>query len=72
MGTVSVEDNIKQLEENIKQLVSQRNDITSEILRMEGAHRVFMDMKKAGITNIEANDPINSQEVIDVQGGKSE
>jgi hypothetical protein len=71
MGTVSVDENIKQIEETIKQLAAQRNEISNEILRAEGAYRVFADMKKAGITTIEANDTINSQEVIDVQVGET-
>ena len=71
MGTVSVDENIKHIEETIKQLTAQRNEISSEILRAEGAYRVFLDMKKAGITTIEANDPINSQEIIDVQVGET-
>jgi hypothetical protein len=69
MPSISVEENIKGLEENLKRLVIQRNDISSEILRMEGALQVFNDMKKNGVTNIEINDPINSEEVIDVRGG---
>lgn len=69
MPSISVEENIKGLEENLKRLAIQRNDISSEILRMEGALRVFNDMKNNGVTNIEINDPINSEEVIDVQGG---
>lgn len=69
MPSISVEDNIKGLEENLKKLIIQRNDISSEILRMEGALQVFNDIKKNGVTNIEINDPINSEEVIDVRGG---
>ena len=62
---ISVEDNIKACEENINKLIAQRNDITNELLRLDGALRVFMDMKKAGVTNIETPDPLKSTEVID-------
>ena len=71
MPAISVEENIKGIEENLKKLLIQRNDISSEILRMEGALQVFNDIKKNGVTSIEINDPINSEEVIDViEGGK--
>lgn len=71
MPSISVAENIKGLEESLKKLLVQRNDISSEILRMEGALQVFNDLKKNGVTNIEINDPINSEEVIDVvEGGK--
>ena len=62
---ISVEDNIKACEENINKLITQRNDITNELLRLDGALRVFVDMKKAGVTNIETQDPLKSTEVID-------
>jgi hypothetical protein len=65
MPSISIEDNIKDIEENIKKLIGQQNDIAKVVLRLEGALQVFNDMKKTGVTTIEVNDPINSEEVID-------
>ena len=64
---ISIENNIKIHEDNINKLIDQRNDINNEILRMEGSLRVFVEMKKAGITVIEMPDPLKSTEVIDEQ-----
>ena len=63
---ISVNENIKACKDNINQLMNQRNDITSEILRVEGALRVFMDMEKAGVTEIPVSkNPLETTEVID-------
>jgi hypothetical protein len=63
---ISVNENIKACKDNINQLMNQRNDITSEILRIEGALRVFMDMEKAGVTEIPVSkNPLETTEVID-------
>jgi len=63
---ISVNENIKACKDNINQLMNQRNDITSEILRVEGALRVFTDMEKAGVTEIPVSkNPLETTEVID-------
>ena len=64
---ISIEENIKSHEDNINKLIAQRNEITNEILRLDGALRVFTEMKKAGINVIETPDPLKSTEVIDEQ-----
>jgi len=64
---ISVKENIKACRDNMNQLVNQRNDISNEILRIEGALRVFLDMEKAGITDIPIKkNPLETSEVIDV------
>ena len=63
---ISVKENIKACRDNINQLMNQRNDITSEILRVEGALRVFVDMEKAGVSEISVTkNPLETSEVID-------
>ena len=63
---ISVQENIKACKNNINQLTNQRNEITNEILRAEGALRVFRDMEKAGIDQIPiSKNPLETSEVID-------
>ena len=63
---ISVQENIKVCRDNINQLANQRNEITNEILRIEGALRVFRDMEKAGIDQIPiSKNPLETSEVID-------
>lgn len=63
---ISVQENIKACRNNINQLTNQRNEITNEILRVEGALRVFRDMEKAGIDQIPiSKNPLETSEVID-------
>ena len=63
---ISVQENIKACRDNINQLTNQRNEITNEILRAEGALRVFRDMEKAGIDQIPiSKNPLETSEVID-------
>lgn len=73
---ISVQENIKACRDNINQLTNQRNEITNEILRVEGALRVFRDMEKAGIEQIQiSKNPLETSEVIDevdVQASGSE
>lgn len=73
---ISVQENIKACKNNINQLTNQRNEITNEILRAEGALRVFRDMEKAGIDQIPiSKNPLETSEVIDevdVQASGSE
>ena len=73
---ISVQENIKACKNNITQLNNQRNEITSQILRAEGALRVFMDMEKAGVEKIQlSKNPLETSEVIDgvdVQASGSE
>lgn len=73
---ISVQENIKACRDNINQLTNQRNEITNEILRVEGALRVFRDMEKAGIDQIPiSKNPLETSEVIDevdVQASGSE
>jgi len=73
---ISVQENIKACRDNINQLTNQRNEITNEILRAEGALRVFRDMEKAGIEQIPiSKNPLETSEVIDgvdVQASGSE
>lgn len=73
---ISVQENIKACRDNINQLTNQRNEITNEILRVEGALRVFRDMEKAGIEQIPiSKNPLETSEVIDevdVQASGSE
>jgi hypothetical protein len=73
---ISVKQNIKIFRSNINDLINQRNEITNEILRLEGALRVMTDMEKAGVTEIQVpKNPLETTEVIDaedVQAGGSE
>ena len=73
---ISVKENIKACRDNMNQLVNQRNDISNEILRVEGALRVFLDMEKAGVNEIPlTKNPLETSEVIDavdVQASGSE
>ena len=73
---ISVQENIKACRDNINQLTNQRNEITNEILRVEGSLRVFRDMEKAGIDQIPiSKNPLETTEVIDevdVQASGSE
>ena len=73
---ISVKENIKACRDNMNQLMNQRNDIASEILRVEGALRVFLDMEKAGVSEIPVTkNPLETSEVIDavdVQASGSE
>jgi len=63
---ISVKENIKACKAIIDQLKNQRNDITNEILRLEGSLRVFTDMEKAGVTEIPVSkNPLETTEVID-------
>jgi len=63
---ISVQENIKACRDNINQLTNQRNEITNEILRVEGSLRVFRDMEKAGIDQIPiSKNPLETTEVID-------
>ena len=63
---ISVKENIKACKAIIDQLMNQRNDITNEILRLEGSLRVFTDMEKAGVTEIPVyKNPLETTEVID-------
>jgi hypothetical protein len=73
---ISVQANIKACKENMNQLIAQRNEINNEILRLEGALRVFVDLEKTGVSDIPYNkNPLETTEVIDavdVQAGGSE
>ena len=73
---ISVQENIKACKNNITQLNNQRNEITNQILRAEGALRVFTDMEKAGVEKIQlSKNPLETSEVIDgvdVQASGSE
>ena len=73
---ISVKQNIYTFKNNINELVSQRNEITNEILRLEGSLRVMVDMDRAGVAEIPIpKNPLETTEVIDtedVQTGGSE
>lgn len=73
---ISVKQNIYTFKNNINELVSQRNEITNEILRLEGSLRVMVDMERAGVMEIPIpKNPLETTEVIDtqdVQAGGSE
>ena len=57
---ISIDDNIKMCQTNLQKLAEQRNDITSEMLRIEGSIRTLMDMKKLGVSIIETNEVLAS------------
>jgi len=46
MPTLSVDENINRLQNSIEQM-------TQEIFRMQGMIKIFMDLKTAGVNNIE-------------------
>lgn len=63
---ISVKNNIEIFKKKINDLVVQRNEISNEILRVEGAIRVLMDMEKAGVSEISINkNPLETSEVIE-------
>ena len=43
------------VEENIKQTIRQIENMTREILRLEGTLRVFQQLKDAGVDEIDVN-----------------
>ena len=57
---ISIDENIKMCQTNLQKLAEQRNDITSEMLRIEGSIRTLMDMKKLGVSIIETNEVLAS------------
>lgn len=57
---ISIDENIKMCQTNLQKLNEQRNDITSEMLRIEGSIRTLMDMKKMGVSIIETNEVLAS------------
>lgn len=59
---ISIDENIKMCQTNLQKLAEQRNDITGEMLRLEGSIRTLMDMKKLGVSIIETT------EVLDING----
>jgi hypothetical protein len=63
---ISVKHNISIFKKNITDLNIQRNEITNEIMRLEGSLRVMVDMEKAGIVDIPIpKNPLETTEVID-------
>jgi hypothetical protein len=63
---ISVKQNIETFKKNINDLATQRNEITNEILRLEGGLRVLVDMDKAGVVDIPVTkNPLETNEVID-------
>jgi hypothetical protein len=54
---ISVEENIKVLNEQLEQLYINKKNIENQILRMEGSRLVFEDFLKIGVTII----PMNNQ-----------
>ena len=56
---ISIEDNIKACHANLQKLADQRNDITSEMLRIEGSIRTLMDMKRLGVSVIETTEVVD-------------
>jgi hypothetical protein len=63
---ISVKTNIETFKKRINELAVQRNEITNEILRFEGAVRVLVDMEKAGVSEIPiTKNPLETSEVID-------
>ena len=57
---ISIDENIKMCQTNLQKLAEQRNDITSEMLRIEGSIRTLMDMKKLGVSIIETNEVLTT------------
>lgn len=63
---ISVTQNIQKFRKNINDLIIQKNEITNEILRLEGSIRVLSDMEKAGVVEIPlTKNPLETNEVID-------
>jgi len=56
---ISIDDNIKACQANLQKLAEQRNDITSEMLRVEGSIRTLMDMKRLGVSVIETTEVVD-------------
>ena len=56
---ISIDENITMCQTNLQKLVEQRNDITSEMLRLEGSIRTLLDMKKLGVSIIETNEVLD-------------
>ena len=52
---ISVEENIKVLNEQLEQLYNNKKNIENQILRMEGSKLVFEDLQKIGVTIIPLN-----------------
>ena len=61
---ISIDENIKMCQANILKLNEQRNDITSEMLRVEGSLRTLMDMKKLGVSMIETNEVLDVNAIV--------
>ena len=58
---ISVEQNIITTKQAIMNLVRQKKQIQNEIIKLEGALKVFTDLKDIGVEEI----PVNKNEVID-------
>ena len=56
---ISIDENITMCQTNLQKLMEQRNDITNEMLRLEGSIRTLMDMKKLGVSIIETNEVLD-------------
>jgi hypothetical protein len=56
---ISIDENINNCQLNLQKLNDQRNDITSEMLRVEGSLRMLMDMKKMGVSIIETSEVLD-------------
>ena len=56
---ISIDENIKACQANLQKLNDQRNDITSEMLRIEGSIRTLMDMKRLGVSVIETTEVLD-------------
>jgi len=52
---ISIEENIKVLNEQLEQLYNDKKHIENQILRMEGSKLVFEDLQKIGVTIIPLN-----------------
>ena len=63
---ISVKRNIETFMKSINNLSKQKIEISNEILRLEGALRVLVDMDKVGVVDIPVSkNPLETNEVID-------
>jgi hypothetical protein len=56
---ISIDENIKVCQANLQKLAEQRNDIKSEMLRVEGSIRTLMYMKRLGVSVIETTEVLD-------------
>ena len=64
---ISIDENITSCQMNIQKLTDQRNDITNEILRLEGSIRTLRDLKRLGVSIIETTEVLDIDAVVPIE-----